>query len=241
VRVNPIRKSSYDAKRKCPCPFLTATTCAPSAAWRLLTIASPRTIPSRDAANSVSVLYFRVPYHSSSPSRRLTTRPQPPHYLLILISRTFSVLWSFSLSRSLYRTDLRPNHVDQCDLLHAQGTGEGTFSFPARQGRIPRYVRYDGAISLSTPRVSRPHGLIVFYLCGAIVAHDVGWIVSGFFTVIAIVTSFWLINKHLQWYTNVRPFGSARLICSDLCDRMRRNESSAVGVRIFGGVVCLVS
>ena len=80
--------------------------CPPSAAWRPLTIASPRTIPSRDAANSVSVLYFRVPYHSSSPSRRLTTRP---HYLLILISRTFSVLWSFlSLSRSLYRTELRP-------------------------------------------------------------------------------------------------------------------------------------
>ncbi|KAH8828193.1 organic solute transporter Ostalpha-domain-containing protein [Flagelloscypha sp. PMI_526] len=32
-------------------------------------------------------------------------------------------------------------------------------------------------------------------------AHHVGWIVSGFFTVIACVVSFWLINKHLQWYT----------------------------------------
>ncbi|KAI0301579.1 organic solute transporter Ostalpha-domain-containing protein [Multifurca ochricompacta] len=40
------------------------------------------------------------------------------------------------------------------------------------------------------------HGNVVFQ------AHDVGWIVSGFFTIIAIVTSFWLINKHLQWYTN---------------------------------------
>lgn len=40
------------------------------------------------------------------------------------------------------------------------------------------------------------HGDVVFQ------AHDVGWIVSGFFTIIATVTSFWLINKHLQWYTN---------------------------------------
>ncbi|KAI0249237.1 organic solute transporter Ostalpha-domain-containing protein [Lactifluus subvellereus] len=42
------------------------------------------------------------------------------------------------------------------------------------------------------------HGNVVFQ------AHDVGWIVSGIFTTIAIVTSFWLINKHLQWYTNKR-------------------------------------
>ena len=128
--------------------------CPPSAAWRPLTIASPRTIPSRDAANSVSVLYFCVPYHSSSPSRRLTTRP---HYLLILISRTFSVLWSFSLSPVLYIAPIcGPNHVDQCDLLHAQGTGEGIFTFPARQGRISRYVRFDGGHqSVYPPRVSR--------------------------------------------------------------------------------------
>lgn len=32
---------------------------------------------------------------------------------------------------------------------------------------------------------------------------QVGWLVTGFFTIIATVTSFWLINKHLQWYTNV--------------------------------------
>ncbi|KAH9073080.1 organic solute transporter Ostalpha-domain-containing protein [Lactarius deliciosus] len=42
------------------------------------------------------------------------------------------------------------------------------------------------------------HGDVVFQ------AHDVGWLVSGFFTVLAIATSFWLINKHLQWYTNKR-------------------------------------
>ncbi|TFY76511.1 hypothetical protein EWM64_g7501 [Hericium alpestre] len=40
------------------------------------------------------------------------------------------------------------------------------------------------------------HGTIVFQ------AHYVGWIVCASFTIIAIVTSFWLINKHLQWYTN---------------------------------------
>lgn len=32
-------------------------------------------------------------------------------------------------------------------------------------------------------------------------AHDVGWIISGFFTLIASVASFWLIFKHLTYYT----------------------------------------
>jgi len=40
------------------------------------------------------------------------------------------------------------------------------------------------------------HGTVVFQ------AHDVGWIISGVFTIVAITASFWLINKHLQWYTN---------------------------------------
>jgi len=35
-------------------------------------------------------------------------------------------------------------------------------------------------------------------------AHHVGWIVAGFFTIIACVTSFWLVDRHLQWYTNKR-------------------------------------
>ncbi|KAN0116110.1 DUF300 domain containing protein, partial [Russula decolorans] len=39
------------------------------------------------------------------------------------------------------------------------------------------------------------HGKVVFQ------AHDVGWIITGFFTIVATVASFWLINKHLQWYT----------------------------------------
>jgi Mn2+/Fe2+ NRAMP family transporter len=33
-------------------------------------------------------------------------------------------------------------------------------------------------------------------------AHHVGWIVSGFFASVATIASFWLVNKHLQWYTN---------------------------------------
>ncbi|KAG7449619.1 DUF300-domain-containing protein [Guyanagaster necrorhizus] len=32
--------------------------------------------------------------------------------------------------------------------------------------------------------------------------HHVGWIVATSFTLVAIATSFWLIIKHLQWYTN---------------------------------------
>jgi len=35
-------------------------------------------------------------------------------------------------------------------------------------------------------------------------AHDVGWIVAGFFTIVAIITSAWLINKHLLFYTDKR-------------------------------------
>lgn len=34
--------------------------------------------------------------------------------------------------------------------------------------------------------------------------HHVGWIVSGFFTIVATSVSIWLIDKHLQWYTNKR-------------------------------------
>ncbi|KZV88409.1 DUF300-domain-containing protein [Exidia glandulosa HHB12029] len=33
-------------------------------------------------------------------------------------------------------------------------------------------------------------------------AHHVGWLISGFFASVAVVTSFWLIDQHLQWYTN---------------------------------------
>jgi hypothetical protein len=40
---------------------------------------------------------------------------------------------------------------------------------------------------------------IIFYN-----ACQVGWIVTAFFTIIATITSFWLVDRHLQWYTNVR-------------------------------------
>ncbi|GBE80946.1 predicted protein [Sparassis crispa] len=35
-------------------------------------------------------------------------------------------------------------------------------------------------------------------------AHHIGWIISGSFTFVAIVVSFWLIDRHLVWYTNKR-------------------------------------
>lgn len=35
-------------------------------------------------------------------------------------------------------------------------------------------------------------------------AHHIGWIIAGFFTIVATAVSFWLVNKHLQWYTNKR-------------------------------------
>ncbi|KAF5373934.1 hypothetical protein D9758_000881 [Tetrapyrgos nigripes] len=35
-------------------------------------------------------------------------------------------------------------------------------------------------------------------------AHHVGWIVASSFTLVAIIASFWLINKHLIWYTDKR-------------------------------------
>ncbi|KAH9996669.1 organic solute transporter Ostalpha-domain-containing protein [Russula compacta] len=53
---------------------------------------------------------------------------------------------------------------------------------------------------LKAPQKGPPlfqHGHIVFQ------AHDVGWVIASFFTIVATATSFWLINKHLQWYTNV--------------------------------------
>ncbi|KZT69698.1 DUF300-domain-containing protein [Daedalea quercina L-15889] len=34
--------------------------------------------------------------------------------------------------------------------------------------------------------------------------HDIGWIISGAFSIIALLVSFWLIWQHLSWYTNKR-------------------------------------
>ncbi|KAH7102170.1 organic solute transporter Ostalpha-domain-containing protein [Auriculariales sp. MPI-PUGE-AT-0066] len=35
-----------------------------------------------------------------------------------------------------------------------------------------------------------------------IAAHHVGWLIAGFFTIVAVAVSFWLIDKHFVWYTN---------------------------------------
>ncbi|KAL0576386.1 hypothetical protein V5O48_005607 [Marasmius crinis-equi] len=35
-------------------------------------------------------------------------------------------------------------------------------------------------------------------------AHHVGWIIASFFTIVATAVSFWLVSKHLKWYTNKR-------------------------------------
>ncbi|KAF8200721.1 organic solute transporter Ostalpha-domain-containing protein [Pholiota molesta] len=34
--------------------------------------------------------------------------------------------------------------------------------------------------------------------------YHIGWIISGAFTLVAVIVSLWLIKKHLQWYTNKR-------------------------------------
>ncbi|KJA20771.1 hypothetical protein HYPSUDRAFT_42863 [Hypholoma sublateritium FD-334 SS-4] len=34
--------------------------------------------------------------------------------------------------------------------------------------------------------------------------YHIGWIISGLFTLVAVAVSFWLIRRHLQWYTNKR-------------------------------------
>lgn len=36
------------------------------------------------------------------------------------------------------------------------------------------------------------------------VSFKIGWIICGSLALVAVITSFWLISKHLQWYTNVR-------------------------------------
>lgn len=34
--------------------------------------------------------------------------------------------------------------------------------------------------------------------------YHIGWIIAGCFTIVSTITSFWLINKHLQWYNHKR-------------------------------------
>ncbi|KAI5119865.1 hypothetical protein M0805_000699 [Coniferiporia weirii] len=42
------------------------------------------------------------------------------------------------------------------------------------------------------------HGVVV------IQAHHIGWMITGLFALTSTTISFWLVNKHLQWYTNKR-------------------------------------
>lgn len=53
------------------------------------------------------------------------------------------------------------------------------------------------------PSEYKPIDPVPFYTHGTLnfKAHDVGWIICGFFTLIASVSSFWLIWKHLTYYT----------------------------------------
>ncbi|MCO5613894.1 hypothetical protein L7F22_068172 [Adiantum nelumboides] len=53
------------------------------------------------------------------------------------------------------------------------------------------------------PSEYKPIDPVPFFTHGSLnfKAHDVGWIICGFFTLIASVSSFWLIWKHLTYYT----------------------------------------
>jgi hypothetical protein len=44
---------------------------------------------------------------------------------------------------------------------------------------------------------------LCFPNASAIYPPQIGWIVTGIFMLISCLASFWLINQHLQWYTNV--------------------------------------
>jgi hypothetical protein len=81
----------------------------------------------------------------------------------------------------------------------------------------------------------------------SITAHDVGWIVSGIFTVIAIIASSWLINKHLQWCTNVRlHLRSVHVVCPSRdshhpCICLETRTALCVYFAILLGVYCTES
>jgi hypothetical protein len=43
------------------------------------------------------------------------------------------------------------------------------------------------------------------YICPIFLNHayQIGWIIAGSFAIVSTITSLWLINKHLRWYTYV--------------------------------------
>ncbi|KAJ7594634.1 organic solute transporter Ostalpha-domain-containing protein [Mycena floridula] len=59
--------------------------------------------------------------------------------------------------------------------------------------------------SAECPKETAPDGPSLFQNGNLVFqAHHVGWIIASFFTIVAMITSFWLVNKHLQWYTKKR-------------------------------------
>lgn len=71
--------------------------------------------------------------------------------------------------------------------------------------------RVGGHLSSNITAANSRTSFIVHHVCNltVIISHllswllQIGWLVSGVFTIAATVISFWLMNKHLQWYTNV--------------------------------------
>ncbi|PPQ62953.1 hypothetical protein CVT24_006193 [Panaeolus cyanescens] len=60
--------------------------------------------------------------------------------------------------------------------------------------------------------------------------YHIGWIVSGCFALIAIITSFWLVRKHLQWYTNPAYAETRTKMCAHLPPYKRRPINPSVDI-----------
>src|SRR5579863_5562597 len=102
----------------------------PTAAWQTLTIA----ISSRDAANTLSVLYILSIF-------RLFAFTTPNDSAPLSLDLDSAHVSDLTLEFSLVLISPRlpsPNHASQCDLLYAQGIPGGTTSLSKRQRRISR-------------------------------------------------------------------------------------------------------
>jgi hypothetical protein len=136
--------------------------------------------------------YYFSSVHTAStvsrltPSRHLTTRSRSLDSLPVFDSE-FPSLYHTDLSRSCRRMRLasRQRHLKR--VLLSFNTAMSYFKVCS--GHIS---------TCSLTELIGPN----------FVAHDVGWIITSFFTIVATVASFWLINKHLQWYTVVRSLSA---------------------------------
>ena len=74
--------------------------------------------------------------------------------------------------------------------------------------------------------------MLVRLLCPIFLNHDcqIGWIIAGSFAIISTITSWWLINKHLQWYTYVCFLTNSRTSAQN---NNNRKENSGVSAVIF--------